>query len=670
MNCLPGLQDGRLRDLRSLRRGPLGRALEALNGDGEETRLVGGAVRDLILGLGAQDLDLATTARPDEVIRRAGAAGFTVATPGVSHGTVTLIVDGRPIETTTLREDVETNGRHAKVSFSRDFSSDARRRDFTINALSISADGLVHDPVGGLEDLAAGRVRFIGDADARIREDYLRILRFFRFSARFGEGAVDAEGLSAAIRNRLAIAGLSRERVRMEMLKIVAAPHAGAVVRTMGESGILGQALGFAYKGRFNRAIAIETARSAKTDALLRLAALAVMIPEDAERLRERLRLANADYERIARAAQALTGLHGIRAPPPEDRLRVLLFSAGRQSARDALFLAEADSGARPDDPAFADGDRFLSVEPAPEVPVSGSDLIARGVEEGPRVRGSSSPLPTALGRSTFPQRPGHDRPAGEDCNRNASPAGIRPFLAARFAREPRSAAPGRRSAFARFWTSNSAPSTSAAVAESYAAPSAAKCLRTAPSHRGVAQAAHVTSAEVRPLAVEPRLSYRPPAGAVPIILFELICLDIRRWSAANDRDVRRSASRLERGEHTYAERAEISRATLQALSAQASREVGRERREHRVPDRPVPPVRSRERTRDRPCFHGRGAAGAASGRRCAPSAPVRLPGRACGRMAPKGVSVGRNHKRERDGAREQALPLVKPSAPSHVNVP
>ena len=313
MNCLPGLQNGRLRDLRSLRCGPLGRALEALNGDGEETRLVGGAVRDLILGLGAQDLDLATTARPDEVIRRAGAAGFTVATPGVSHGTVTLIVDGRPIETTTLREDVETNGRHAKVSFSRDFSSDARRRDFTINALSISADGLVHDPVGGLEDLAAGRVRFIGDADARIREDYLRILRFFRFSARFGEGAVDAEGLSAAIRNQLAIAGLSRERVRMEMLKIVAAPHAGAVVRTMGESGILGQALGFAYKGRFNRAIAIETARSAKTDALLRLAALAVMIPEDAERLRERLRLANADYERIARAAQALTGLHGIR---------------------------------------------------------------------------------------------------------------------------------------------------------------------------------------------------------------------------------------------------------------------------------------------------------------------------------------------------------------------
>ena len=154
----------------------------------------------------------------------------------------------------------------------------------------------------------------------------------------------------------------------------------------MGECGILEQTLGFAWRGRFDRAIAIEAARGAKPDALLRLAALAAMIPEDAERLRERLRLANAEYDRIASAAQALTGLHGILAPPPSDRLRVLLFSAGRQAARDALFLAEADSGASPDDPAFAAADRFLAETPAPEVPVSGSDLIARGVEEGPRV--------------------------------------------------------------------------------------------------------------------------------------------------------------------------------------------------------------------------------------------------------------------------------------------
>ncbi|HZZ61385.1 MAG TPA: CCA tRNA nucleotidyltransferase [Roseiarcus sp.] len=386
MSRLPGLKDGRIRDLRPLTAGPLARALEALNGQGEETRLVGGAVRDLILGLEAEDLDLATTALPEEVIRRAAAAGFRVAATGVSHGTVTLIMDGRPIETTTLREDVETDGRHAKVAFGRDFAADARRRDFTINALSLSSDGMVDDPVGGLVDLAAGRVRFIGDADARIREDNLRILRFFRFSARFGEGALDPEGLAAAIRNRLATARLSRERVRAEILKLVVAPHAGPVLQTMSESGILAPALGFARAGRFKRVVAIESARGARADALLRLAALAAMIPEDAERLRERLRLANAEHERIARATEALMGLHGILAPPPQDRLRVLLFSTGPQAARDALMLAHADSGAPPDDPAFAGADRFLGETPAPELPVSGSDIVARGVDEGPRV--------------------------------------------------------------------------------------------------------------------------------------------------------------------------------------------------------------------------------------------------------------------------------------------
>ena len=385
MSCLPGLEEGRLREFGSLMRGPMARALQALNGQGEETRLVGGVVRDLVLGLPPEDIDLATTALPEEVIRRAAAAGFKVATPGLSHGTVTLILDGRPIETTTLREDVETDGRHAKVAFGRDFAADARRRDFTINALSLGLDGRVHDPVGGLDDLAAGRVRFIGDPDARIREDHLRILRFFRFSARFGEGAVDADGLSASIRRRRAIARLSRERVRAEILKLIVAPHAGPVVQIMIESGILDQAIGFARSGRLRRAIAIEGARSGEPDALLRLAALAATIPEDAERLRERLRLANAEHERIASMAQALTTLHGLRWPPPPDRLRVLLFSAGRRAARDALLLAAAESAA-PDDSAFADADRYLAETPAPAVPLRGSDLLARGVEEGPRV--------------------------------------------------------------------------------------------------------------------------------------------------------------------------------------------------------------------------------------------------------------------------------------------
>jgi tRNA nucleotidyltransferase/poly(A) polymerase len=331
MTVLGGLAGGKLKDLTPLRQGPLARVLEALNGGGEETRLVGGAVRDLALGERAFDFDLATTASTDEVIRRARAAGFKVALTGVAHGTVTIVVDGRPIETTTLRQDVETDGRRAKVAFGRDFSADAERRDFTINALSLGPDGTVHDSVGGLDDLAAGRVRFIGDANQRIREDYLRILRFFRFSARFAANGLDPEGLKAAIRAREGLARLSRERVRAELMKLIAARRAGEVVESMGECGFLEPILGgLATPGRLSRLIAIEAHRTRESDAVLRLAALSVAIPEDAERLRDRLRLANAEYERIRAAAAALVGLHGISAPPSREDLRWLRPSPAR----------------------------------------------------------------------------------------------------------------------------------------------------------------------------------------------------------------------------------------------------------------------------------------------------------------------------------------------------
>ncbi len=184
MTALPAIVDGRLRDPGVLRAGAVARVRKALDGNGEETRIAGGAVRDLALGLTPGDFDLATTASPDVVMARARAAGFNVAPTGLAHGTVTVIADGRPFEVTTLREDVATDGRHAVVKFGRDFRADALRRDFTINALSLDAEGRVHDYCGGLADLEARRVRFIGDARERIREDYLRILRFFRFSAR------------------------------------------------------------------------------------------------------------------------------------------------------------------------------------------------------------------------------------------------------------------------------------------------------------------------------------------------------------------------------------------------------------------------------------------------------------------------------------------------------
>jgi len=407
MTALPGLADGKLRDLGLLRRGALARALEALNGRGEETRLVGGAVRDLALGEAAVDFDLTTTASTDEVIRRAREAGLKVALTGVKHGTVTVIVDGRPIETTTLREDVETDGRRAKVVFGRDFAADARRRDFTINALSLGPDGTVHDTVGGLDDLAAGRVRFIGDPEQRIREDYLRILRFFRFSARYSADGLDREGLIAAIRARDGLARLSRERVRAELMKLLQAPRASEVVQTMGETGFLEPILGGAgYPRRMSRFVAIEAARGHKPDALLRLAALAVAIPEDAERLRERLRLANAEAERLRSAGAALIGLHGTRAPPSFHGLKTLLFGAGREAARDALALAQAESEAPAADAAFAGADRFLADAPEPKLPIGGADMIARGVAAGRPVGQALRAFQALWIRAGFPREP------------------------------------------------------------------------------------------------------------------------------------------------------------------------------------------------------------------------------------------------------------------------
>src|SRR5450756_1891528 len=213
-----------------LRSGPAARVLALLNGSGEEARVVGGAVRNVLLNIPTGDIDIATTAVPTEVIRRAKAAGIKSVPTGIDHGTVTLVVDGHPFEVTTLREDTETFGRKAKVAFGRDWVGDAHRRDFTVNGLSVDADGVVHDHVGGLEDIAAKRVRFIGNPDQRIAEDYLRILRFFRIHAAYGAGEPDRNGYLACIRARAGLATLSAERVRMEMLKLVIADGAAGAV--------------------------------------------------------------------------------------------------------------------------------------------------------------------------------------------------------------------------------------------------------------------------------------------------------------------------------------------------------------------------------------------------------------------------------------------------------
>jgi poly(A) polymerase len=374
----------RLADAGFLHEPRLARLLTVLDGDGEETRVIGGAVRNALLGLAAGDVDLATTAVPEVVVARVEADGMRAVPTGLTHGTVTVIVASRPFEVTTLREDVETDGRRARVVFGRDFAHDARRRDFTVNALSASADGRVFDYVGGLADLAAGRIRFIGTARERIQEDYLRVLRFFRFHAAYGRGPLDAEGFAAAIAERAGLEYLSRERIRAELLKLLVARRAAAVVEAMAGAGLLGVLrAGIAQPQRFARVAAIEQAGASAPDAVLRLAALGVQIAEDAERLRRGLRLSNEEYERLAGAASALVALHGRDNAPPARELREMLFRRGRQAAADALILAQAEAGVAVDADDWRAARRFVADTPLPRLPFSGAEVMAKGVANG-----------------------------------------------------------------------------------------------------------------------------------------------------------------------------------------------------------------------------------------------------------------------------------------------
>src|ERR1700712_4414808 len=301
-----------LRDAPWLKSGPAARVLELLNGDGEEARVVGGAVRNALLNIPIGDIDIATTALPDEVIRRARAAGIKSVPTGIQHGTVTLVVESQPFEVTTLREDIETFGRKAKVAFGRDWATDAQRRDFTINGLSVSSDGTVHDHVGGLGDIVAKRVRFIGDPDQRIAEDYLRILRFFRMHAAFGAGEPDRDGVLACIRGRPGLAGLSAERLRMEMLKLLVAEGAAKAVIAMVDAGLMLQIFGgIAYRGPLISMIAAERMIGLKADPIRRLAALGVAVTEDAKRLATRLRLTNSETKALDSLGHRRGGVAG-----------------------------------------------------------------------------------------------------------------------------------------------------------------------------------------------------------------------------------------------------------------------------------------------------------------------------------------------------------------------
>lgn len=331
-------------------------------------RYVGGAVRDTLLGLPVKDIDVATPLPPAEVMARLKAAGIKSVPTGIEHGTVTAVLPGGPVEITTLRHDVSTDGRRATVAFAQDWREDAARRDFTINALYADpASGAVFDWFGGLADLAARRVRFIGDARQRIREDHLRILRYFRFQARFGSQPADPEAESACAELAATLKGLSRERVGMELLNLLGLPDPAPTVARMAQLGVLAVILPEADPAALAALVGEEQRQQVPGEALRRLAAL---LPPDvplAEQVASRFRLSGAQKRRLALAA-------GRCAPPlPGEGSRTLAYRLGIEAAFDRLLLTGQDIAP-------------LIGWPIPTFPLKGGEIVARGVKAGPEV--------------------------------------------------------------------------------------------------------------------------------------------------------------------------------------------------------------------------------------------------------------------------------------------
>jgi tRNA nucleotidyltransferase/poly(A) polymerase len=381
--------------------GALPQVLAVLDHAGEEARVVGGAVRNAMFGQTPDEIDIATTAVPDCVIERARAAGFKAVPTGIDHGTVTVIVDGTPFEVTTLRADVETYGRKAKVAFGRDWKTDAQRRDFTINALSVDRAGEIFDYVGGLDDIDARRVRFIGDPAKRIAEDFLRILRFFRFHATYGSGPPDPAGLKACIAAREGLGHLSRERIRMELLKLLRAAHATPTLAVMTEAGLLEAVLGgVPLLASFENTCKVEAAVGVEGDPVRRLAALGVSVVEDAERLWQRLRLTNSEHARLTSIAE---GWQRISPAQGEGAWRELIYRIGPDRFVDRVLVAWARS---PAGAADAEWKAFATLPTrwtAPTFPLKAKDFTRRGIEKGPRLGATLAAAEEAWIAAGFP---------------------------------------------------------------------------------------------------------------------------------------------------------------------------------------------------------------------------------------------------------------------------
>ncbi len=367
--------------------------LAILNQDGEEARIAGGAVRNALMHESISDVDIATTCLPQEVMKRAVSAGFKAVPTGIEHGTITVVAHHVGYEVTTLRADIRSDGRRAEVVFGRDWQADAERRDFTINGLYATAEGDVIDLVGGLADIETRTLRFIGDAERRISEDHLRILRFFRFFAWYGSGRPDSDGLKACVRMKESIAKLSAERVWAELKKLLSAPDPSRALLWMRQTGVLSVALPESEKWGIDAVHGLVAAGRDlgwRRDGLLRLMAI---IPPAVERVGElagRLKISNSERERLERwAASAL--------PQPETDNRLLaleLFRGDPAGISDRLRLAIACARAL-----AADNDKemmkaagysrlldFAVGWTKPVFPVTGAELLAQGMKPGPEV--------------------------------------------------------------------------------------------------------------------------------------------------------------------------------------------------------------------------------------------------------------------------------------------
>lgn len=371
----------------------LKRIFTLLNADGGEVRIVGGAVRNALMDLPVVDVDMATTLTPDVVVQRAKAAGIKAVPTGIEHGTVTLVIDGEGFEVTTLRRDVETNGRHAQVAFGTDWQTDAERRDLTINALYANEKGEIIDLIDGLPDVETRTVRFIGDAAMRISEDYLRILRFFRFFAHYGSGRPDADGLRASARAKDKLGTLSAERVWSELKKLLSARDPSRALLWMRQSGVLAEILPETEKwgiDAIHGLVATEQSLGWAVDPMLRLAAI---VPPDKERLAAlatRLRLSKAEAGYLANWASAPV----IDPEMKETALDRLLYREGVEGVKTRLKLALASARAdlSAGDAAMQKVARLSTLLTRaekfkkPGFPLSGADVMAAGVEAGPKV--------------------------------------------------------------------------------------------------------------------------------------------------------------------------------------------------------------------------------------------------------------------------------------------